>query len=298
MITYIICFLLYSLFIFIFKKYNITGWKGRVYALVMTLLLMLATIPILRMIGEKNYSEQIAATGTMDNRYFSITVPTGYKGEIMKQYEPASYSVVLSKSNTIVLISVANYDIVNRSIEDCLMSFITTNPQIAGKLNEMPAFNKCTIFGQPAIETQFKLLDNNVNAIGFCANNGMFYYSTAFNLSLEEQKKILETLSIKETKVEYIDTETFFMTCYHGLVYNLNQHIDESILLESFELNPQDKEFYINIKLETISATDIDKGQLESFKSEMIESFRQSSPLVSISEKEGYAVVCKVKYGM
>ena len=87
MITYIICFLLYSLFIFIFKKYNITGWKGRVYALVMTLLLMLATIPILRMIGEKNYSEQIAATGTLDNRYFSITVPTGYKGEIMKQYE-------------------------------------------------------------------------------------------------------------------------------------------------------------------------------------------------------------------
>jgi len=259
---------------------------------------MLASIPILGMIGKLNHSEQIAAKGTLDNRYFSIKVPTGYNGEILKQYEPASYSVALSKNNTVVLISVANYDIANKSIEDCLISFITTNPQIAGKLDEMPYFNECTIIGQPAIETQFKLPDNNVNAIGFCAKNGMFYYSTAFNLSLEEHKKILETLNIKESKVEYIDTETFFMTCYHGLVFNLNQYIDEAILMESYELNPQDKELYINVKLESISATDIDKGQLETFKSEIIESFRQSSPLVSISEKEGYKVLCRVKFGM
>lgn len=298
MITFVVFFFLYSLFIFIFKKYNITGWKGRGYAFVVTFVLMLAAIPIMGIIGNSNHSEQIAATGTLDNRYFSITVPTDYKGEIMKQYEPASYSVALSKNNTVVLISVANYDIANKSIEDCLISFITTNPQIAGKLDEMPSFNECTILGQHAIETQFKLPDNNVNAIGFCAKNGMFYYSTAFNISLEEHKNILNTLNIKETKVEYIDTETFFRTCYHGLVFNLNQYIDESILLESYELNPQDKELYINIKLESISATDIDKGQLEAFKSEMIESFRQSSPIVSISEKEGYTVVCKVKYGM
>jgi hypothetical protein len=68
--------------------------------------------------------------------------------------------------------------------------------------------------------------------------------------------------------------------------------------LESYELNPENKELYINVKLESISATDIDNGQLETFKSEIIESFRQSSPLVSISEKEGYKVLCRVKFGM
>ena len=297
-ITYIVFFVLYSFFIFVFKKFNITGWKGNVFAFVVTLLLMLASIPILGMIGEKNHSEQNFTDGTLDNRYYSIKVPNGYHGEIINQYEPAGYSVALSQNNTVVLISVANYDVANKSIEDCLMSFITTSPQIAGKLNEMPTFNKCTVLGQPAIETQFKLPDNMVNAIGFRAKNGMFYYSTAFNLSLEEHKKILETLKIKETKVEYIDTETFFRTCYHGLVFNLNQYIDESILMESYELNPQDKELYINVKLESMSETDIDKEQLEAFKSEIIESFRQSSPLVSISEKEGYKVVCKVTFGM
>jgi len=163
------------------------------------------------------------------------------------------------------------------------MSFITTNPQIAGKLNEMPTFNKCAILGQPAAETRFKLPDNMVNAIGFCAKNGMYYYSTAFNISLEEHKKILETLNIKEAKVEYIDTETFFRTCYNGLVFNLNQYIDESILLESYELNPQNKELYINIKLESMSETDINKEQLAAFKSDIIESFRRNMPIISIS---------------
>ena len=210
----------------------------------------------------------------MDNKYYSITVPTGYNGENIKQYEPASYSVALSKNKTVVLISVANYDVAKNSIEDCLISFITTNPQIAGKLNEMPTFNNSTLLGQPAVETQFDIQDNKVNAIGFRAKNGMFYYSTAFNISLEEHKIILNTLNIKETKVEYIDTETFFRTCYHGLVFNVNQYIDESILLESYELNPQNKELYINLKLESMSPTDINEEQLETFKSEIIDSFR------------------------
>ena len=194
-ITYIVFFLLYSLFIFIFKKFNITGWKGQGYAFVVTLLLMLASIPILGMIGKLNHSEQIAATGTLDNRYFSIKVPTGYNGEAIKQYEPASYSVALSKNKTVVLISVANYDVAKNSIEDCLISFITTNPQIAGKLNEMPTIKNSTLLGQPAVETQFDIQDNKVNAIGFRAKNGMFYYSTAFNISLEEHKNILNTLN-------------------------------------------------------------------------------------------------------
>lgn len=297
-ITIIVFFLVYSLFIFIFNRCNVTGWKARGYAFVVTCFLMLASIPFMRMVGNKINAEQNVTSGTLDNRYYSVKVPDGYNGEVIKQYEPASYSVAFSKDNTAIMISVANYDLAKTSIEDCLMSFITTNPQISGKLNEMPAFNKCTILGQPAVETQFKLQDENVNAIGFSAKNGMFYYSTAFNLSFEEHKKILETLNIKETEVEYIDTETFFTTCYHGLVYNLNQYIDESILMESYELNPQDKELYINVKLESISATDIDNRQLDAFKSEIIEFFRQSSPLVSISEKEGYKVLCNVKFGM
>ena len=295
MITIIIFFLLYSFFIFLFKKYKITGWKGRGYAFVLTFVLMLAPILYGKMTGKISNSEQVAQAGTLDNRYYSIIVPTGYNGENIKQYEPASYSVALSKNKTVVLISVANYDVAKNSIEDCLISFITTNPQIAGKLNEMPTFNNSTLLGQPAVETQFDIQDNKVNAIGFRAKNGMFYYSTAFNLSLEEHKNILNTLNIKETKVEYIDTETFFRTCYHGLVFNVNQYIDESILLESYELNPQNKELYINLKLESMSPTDINEEQLETFKSEIIDSFRQNMPIVSISEKEGYKVICKVK---
>lgn len=298
LITYIVYFLLYSFFILIFKKFSITGWKGRGYAFIITFLLMLASIPILEMLRENNHSEQNIIDGTIDNRYYSIKIPNGYNGEIISLYEPASYSVAFSKNNTVVLISVANYDVAKYSIEDCLMSFIATNPQIAGKINEMPTFNKCTILDQLAIETRFKLTDNMVNAIAFRAKNGMFYYSTAFNLSLEEHKKVLETLNIKETKVEYIDTETFFRTCYHGLVFNLNQYIDESILLESYMLSPQNKELVINIKLESMSENDINEEQLEAFKSDIIDSFRQNMPIVSTSEKEGYTIICKVKFGI
>jgi hypothetical protein len=153
--------------------------------------------------------------GPLDNKYFSIEVPDGYRGEVFKQYEPAGYSVVLRQNNTsFIAISVANYDITDIPIEDCLMHFITTNPQFAGKLDKVPTFNNCTILGQSALETQFNLQGNNISNICFRAKNGMFYYSTAFNISLIEHKKILETLNIKETKVEYVDAETFFMTCY------------------------------------------------------------------------------------
>lgn len=82
------------------------------------------------------------------------------------------------------------------------------------------------------------------------------------------------------------------------MVFNLNQYIDESILLESFELNPEKNELYINIKLVSISPTDLNSDQLESLKLEIIDYFRQSNPIVSISENEGYKVLCKVKYGL
>lgn len=294
-ISYVVFFLLYYLFSFLFEKFNITGWKGRIYAFIVTFLLMLAIIPLLGMI---NQSGQIPHTNNLENRYYSIVVPNGYKGQMVKQHEPASYSVALSKNNTVVLISVANFDMAKKSIEDCLISFITTNPQISGNLKEMPTFRNCVVLNQPAIETQFNLQNNKVNAIAFRAKNGMFYYSTAFNISLEEHKKILQTLKIKETKIEFIDTKTFFITCCHGMVLNLNQYIDESILLESFELNPEKNELYINIKLVSISPTDLNSDQLESLKLEIIDYFRQSNPIVSISENEGYKVLCKVKYGL
>lgn len=297
MITYIVFFLLYSLILFILRKYNISGWKGRIYASVMTLLLMLASITVLKMTGVKNHSEQ-AVTGTLDNKYYSIKVPNGYEGGVINQYEPAGYSVGFAKNNTAVFITAINYDTSESCIENHLIDFISSNPQIAGKLNEIPTFNKCTILGQHAFETQIMLPDNMVTAISFRAKNGMLYQSIAFNLSLEEHKQIIETINIKETKVEYIDTETFFRTCYHGLEFKVNEYIDESILLESYELNPQNKELYINIKLVSISESDIDKELLEAFKSDIIDYQKQSIHIVYNSAKEGYNVICKLKFEM
>ena len=193
----------------ILRKFNITGWKAYCSAFVMTMLFSI----LLMLVNVCYFQPQI--NRSLDNKYFSIEVPDGYRGEVVKQYEPAGYSVVLCQNNTsFITISVANYDITDIPIEDCLMNFITTNPQIVGKLDKVPTFNNCTILGQSALETQFNLQGNNISNICFRAKNGMFYYSTAFNISLIEHKKILETLNIKETKVEYVDAETFFMTCY------------------------------------------------------------------------------------